>query len=271
MSSRPKRSHKAPKRFGAFASPEAQVSEAEQTPSLRHALHRSGLMPRPALQEVEELEEAAPLKRGRRAVAVDSESEGELAAGQPSEEEEESEGSGQEDEEEERPAARRPAKRPRAAAAAAAVEVYVPAPPAEPRPRSDMLSLLFACPALIGERVQETGLGCVLDASSLCPVAAACRALSWDPVSCTLVCFPSSLFPLLVSTADALLEADGLRTISLVARDAANLAVALGVSGAEAAPLWRQMARRCEPGLGADANAEQGRWKTAGEGAVWGG
>ncbi|PSC73963.1 OPI10-like protein isoform B [Micractinium conductrix] len=181
MSSRPKRSHKAPKRFGAFASPEAQ--------------------------EVEELEEAAPLKRGRRAVAVDSESEGELAAGQPSEEEEESEGSGQEDEEEERPAARRPAKRPRAAAAAAAVEVYVPAPPAEPRPRSDMLSLLFACPALI----------------------------------------------------DALLEADGLRTISLVARDAANLAAALGVSGAEAAPLWRQMARRCEPGLGADANAEQVR------------
>ncbi|PSC73995.1 hypothetical protein C2E20_2765 [Micractinium conductrix] len=180
MSSRPKRSHKAPERFGAFASPEAQ--------------------------EVEELEEAAPLKRGRRAVAVDSESEGELAAGQPSEEEEESEGSGQEDEEEERRAARRPAKRPRAAAAAA-VEVYVPAPPAEPRPRGDMLSLLFACPALI----------------------------------------------------DALLEADGLRTISLVARDAANLAVALGVSGAEAAPLWRQMARRCEPGLGADANAEQVR------------
>ncbi|PSC74321.1 hypothetical protein C2E20_2762 [Micractinium conductrix] len=189
---RSKRDRKAPERLGAFASaPEAEELEEPQRKRVAAAAAASAA--------AAELDSQCEQPGGE---AADEEEEG-------SEEEEEDSGSDDEREssgenEMAATAARRPAKRRRTAAAA---KPYVPAPPAEPRSRGDMLSLLFACPALI----------------------------------------------------DALLEADGLRTISLVARDAANLAAALGARGAEAAPLWRQMACRCQPDLSADANAEQER------------
>lgn len=84
-------------------------------------------------------------------MTLDSSSEAEAGSGS-SEGEEDSE-------EEQQPAMRRRthaargAKRQRTASKGdtlAAAKPYVPAPPAEPHTRSDMLSLLFACPALIG-------------------------------------------------------------------------------------------------------------------------
>ncbi|KAL4420792.1 hypothetical protein ABPG75_010448 [Micractinium tetrahymenae] len=203
MPGRPRRKHTAPQRFGTFASEQAaeQETSEEEAPTRRR---------RRQLSE-DEGEKAAPSarrKKARKAAATpdfDEEDQGSEAAegGSSSEGEEDSE-------EEQVPAARRRgggAKRTRTAgkAAPAAAKPYVPAPPAEPRSRGDMLSLLFACPALI----------------------------------------------------DALLEPDGLRTITLVARDAASLAAALGARTPEMAQLWHQLARRCDPAFSVAGSTEE--------------
>ena len=51
---------------------------------------------------------------------------------------------------------------------------------------------------------------------------------------------------------------DGLRTVTLVARDAANLAIALGACGEDAAELWRSLATRINPSLNATTPAAEG-------------
>ena len=50
---------------------------------------------------------------------------------------------------------------------------------------------------------------------------------------------------------DVLLDPDGLRPVTLVARDAAHLAAALGARAADMADLWCQLARRVDPRLAA--------------------
>ncbi|PRW58115.1 hypothetical protein C2E21_2814 [Chlorella sorokiniana] len=196
MSGRPQRQRHAPQRFGTFASAaQAEDLEAPSEPS-------------------EEEQETAPRRRGKAPAA------GRRRRASPSEDEEEQEEQSEEESEAEPP----PRKRGRKQAAAAdddseegsdedssgeeeAVAAparqarrqprFVPPPPKEPRSGSDMLGLLFACPALI----------------------------------------------------DALLEPDGLRPVTLVARDAAHLAAALGARTADMSDLWCQLARRVDPRL----------------------
>ena len=80
--------------------------------------------------------EAQPRKKAKGRAAAE-ESEGEESDGSGSDEEEE-----EEEEEGGRAARAKPAPR--------RLPRFVPPPPEEPRSRGDMLSLLFACPALIG-------------------------------------------------------------------------------------------------------------------------
>ncbi|PRW58292.1 hypothetical protein C2E21_2809 [Chlorella sorokiniana] len=62
---------------------------------------------------------------------------------------------------------------------------------------------------------------------------------------------PCNVLLLLLSTCpplvDALVEPDALRPVTLVARDAAHLAAALGARTADMAPLWCQLAKRLDP------------------------
>ena len=51
---------------------------------------------------------------------------------------------------------------------------------------------------------------------------------------------------------------DGLRTVTLVARDAANLAIALGAAGEEASELWRSLATHINPSLSGATPAAEG-------------
>ncbi|KAL4420781.1 hypothetical protein ABPG75_010437 [Micractinium tetrahymenae] len=211
MTGRPKRKHTAPQRFGTFASVQAAEdvewggeSSEEEAPARRRRRRQA------SVEEGEE--EAAPparRKRARKAAEASSGDEEEADSHQQTGgDASSSEGKA------EHPAAMRKrargggSKRIRTAgkaAPAAPAKPWVPPLPAEPRSRGDMLSLLFACPALI----------------------------------------------------DALLEPDGLRTITLVARDAASLAAALGARTPDMAVLWHQLARRCNPGLVVDATTEQ--------------
>ncbi|PRW58438.1 hypothetical protein C2E21_2819 [Chlorella sorokiniana] len=200
MSGRPQRQRHAPQRFGTFASAAqaedleapSQSSEEEQeaAPRQRGKAPAAGRRRRVQESEDEEAEEESegseaeppPRKRGRKQAA---------AAEEESEEGSDEDSSG---EEEAAAAPPRQARRqPR----------FVPPPPKEPRSGSDMLGLLFACPALI----------------------------------------------------DALLEPDGLRPVTLVARDAAHLAAALGASTADMSDLWCQLARRVDPRLAASGAA----------------
>ncbi|KAL4452675.1 hypothetical protein ABPG75_008337 [Micractinium tetrahymenae] len=205
--SRPQRQHKAPQRFGTFASekeaavadmPESEhesEEDEEEVPARRRVVQRQKRRRQREEQEDDEegdseAERPPPRKKAakRKAAAVTEE------------EEEEESGSDSEDESSEEENEHRAAPAQRRVRKAAP---FVPPPPAEPRSRSDMLSLLFACPALI----------------------------------------------------DALLEPDGLRTITLVARDAAHLATSLCARTGEMAGLWQQLARRCDPRLPGNAIA----------------
>ncbi|KAL4452671.1 hypothetical protein ABPG75_008333 [Micractinium tetrahymenae] len=179
--SRPQRQHKAPQRFGTFASEKQAARQKRRRQREDDEEQKGG----------SEAERPPPRKKAakRKAAAVTEEEE----------EEEEDSGSGSEDESSEEEEEQRAPARRRARKAAP----FVPPPPAEPRSRSDMLSLLFACPALI----------------------------------------------------DALLEPDGLRTITLVARDAAHLATSLCARTTDMAGLWQQLARRCDPRLPGNAIA----------------
>ena len=228
----------------------------------------------------EEEQEAAAQRRGkapaagrrRRAPPSEDEEQSEGSEAEPpsrkrgrkqaAEEEEESDGEGSEEdsssEGEEAAAAAAPAR------PARRQPRFVPPPPAEPRSRSDMLSLLFACPALIGEgrgggavgwrglRVGACGCCCIPAPHSSPPLV--CLACCHLPLTCLLS--PTHL-------SDALLEPDGLRPVTLVARDAAHLAAALGARAADMADLWCQLARRVDPRLaasGASVALPQGGW-----------
>lgn len=63
---------------------------------------------------------------------------------------------------------------------------------------------------------------------------------------------------------------DGLRSVSLVARDAANLCTALCATGADAAELWRTLAYTAVDGqrYSAVTPVEQGAWRCF-VGAAW--
>ena len=173
-----------------------------------------------------------------------------------------SEGEGDSEEEAAPTARRRPrgggAKHARTAGKAAAApttaaKLYVPAAPAEPRTRADMLSLLFACPALIGGCCMR----CRVHPAFLHSVGhSASNGAFMREYNSSL----SSPCP-----TDALLEPDGLRTISLVARDAAALAAALGARTQEMAQLWHQLALRCDPAVSPGATTEEGK-RSWGEG-----
>ena len=151
-----------------------------------------------------------------------------------------------------------------------------------------MLSLLFACPALIGEG--RSGWGWAVDWVLPPPGAAGVAFLQslpfWlpDQSGCQLLLYrtPSTTTPLPPSSptythlhTDALLEPDGLRPVTLVARDAAHLASALGARAPDMADLWCQLARRVDPRLAAAGTAvalPQGGWAGAGlAGGWWGG
>lgn len=61
--------------------------------------------------------------------------------------------------------------------------------------------------------------------------------------------------------AESLMAADALRTVTLIARDAANLAIALGAGGEAAADWWRVLAaKHAAPGaaINADTPAREG-------------
>lgn len=125
-----------------------------------------------------------------------------------------------------------------------------------------MLSLLFACPALIGARQlfgEVPGHGATaLQAREAAP----CRCVAFlrrrlpllrsraTPQTCPVPPFRPPTPP---QPPDALLEPDGLRTISLVARDAAHLASALCARTSDMRDLWTQLARRIDPRLAAAA------------------
>ena len=114
----------------------------------------------------EEEEEAAPAlqprrKRARNAMPAETEDDQEEESNlKPAEDDSSSDSEG----EEEQPVAagKRPrggsVKRTRTPVTSAALKPWVPPPPSEPRTRADMLSLLFACPALIGGCCMQ-GLG----------------------------------------------------------------------------------------------------------------
>ncbi|KAL4451299.1 hypothetical protein ABPG77_009371 [Micractinium sp. CCAP 211/92] len=156
----PTRPRRKPQRFGTFASEQEldrQSSEDEAPPPRRRRRQAS---------DYEEDEESGSLPRrkaARKAAAHldDEEDESQLAAGEGGSSSSESEDGSEEEE----PVVRRRlragcAKRARTASKAdpaAAAKPYVPAPPTESRSRADMLSLLFACPALIalGARAHE--------------------------------------------------------------------------------------------------------------------
>lgn len=235
-----------------------ESSEEQEAAPRRRGKAPAGRRQRKPQSEDEEGEESKdseaeprPRKRGRKQAAAAEESE-------------DGEGSDEDSSEEEEAAAaptRAARRQPR----------FVPPPPREPRTRSDMLSLLFACPALIGEG--RSGWGWAVDWVLPPPGAAgvaflpALRSLPFwlpDQSGCQLLLYrtPSTTTPLPPSSptythlhTDALLEPDGLRPVTLVARDAAHLASALGARAPDMADLWCQLARRVDPRLAASGAA----------------
>lgn len=129
---------------------------------------------------------------------------------------------------------------------------YVPAPPAQPITPADFLGLLRSCPRLVG-----AWRGCAAAGSTLPPAA---PALDGSAPACTLHAESTRppTHPPTLPQAERILEVgDGLRTVTLVARDAANLCTALGArsSGDGAGTeLWRALAASV-PGSSKSANA----------------
>ena len=117
--------------------------------------------------------------------------------------------------------------------------------------RNDFITALHACPNLIGAR----GRLWLADGGALllCLRCSSARRLPRPPFQCQP---PSPPHP----RADAVLRPDGLRTVTLQCRDAANLAIALCARPSKIGEPWRAEAGRGSDGgfAGTDAEGQLG-------------
>ena len=117
--------------------------------------------------------------------------------------------------------------------------------------RNDFITALHACPNLIGAR----GRLWLADGGALllCLRCSSARRLPRPPFQCQP---PSPPHP----RADAVLRPDGLRTVTLQCRDAANLAIALCARPSKIGEPWRAEAGRGSDGGFAGTDAEGQLW-----------
>lgn len=118
--------------------------------------------------------------------------------------------------------------------AAPRLKPFTPPPPAQPISPADFSGLLHGCPRLMGARAV---FGCCRGCrSNAAPPAA-------HPPLLLLALLPCPCTELILETND------GLRTVSLVARDAASLSIALGARAGQGvgAELWRTLAAGVAP------------------------
>ena len=209
-------------------------------------------------EEEEEEEEERPRKRARRQRrrTADSEEDEEEQGGPAAAARGGSRGA--------KRAARQPRKQQRRQAAG------LPAP-AAPLSRADFLGALHACPTLMGGCWMSGRGGRLAILGSWVP-ALLPNCLRWPapnhPAPAPAAAQLGVLTALLPScrpnphppAADMILQADGLRTPTLLARGAANLAVALCASSEQMDGAWRTLAARAAGTEGFAGTSAEGGW-----------
>lgn len=129
--------------------------------------------------------------------------------------------------------------------------------PAGPTVRASFVAALYACPPLLGEH----NVWLCEPAGSVLAIRSHSRQRSPGPASAASAVHLLMASPLPHSPpplADALLQRDALRPLSLVVEDLGNLAIALCAHGEHMDAAWRALAAQCDPRVAEGDGLAQG-------------